>query len=127
MDIINLEEQEATPRVALDPTNGTLFFSGKSFSDNIHNFYEPILEWVEEYCKNPAPNTVVEFDFEYFNTSASKVILRILKTLEVIHFKNESITVKWIFEEDDEDMQDSGEEYALASSIPFQIIERPER
>ena len=127
MENINLEEQEATPRVMLDASAGTLHFSGKSFSDNIHTFYDPILDWIEEYCKNPAENTVVEFDFEYFNTSTSKIILQILKKLDLFYGKNGNISIKWMFEEDDEDMEESGEEYSLSSPIPFEIIERPER
>ena len=55
------------------------------------------------------------------------IILQIIKKIELLHKKNDKVVIKWMFEEEDEDMEESGEEYALCSSVPFEIIERPER
>lgn len=59
----------------------------------------------------------------YFNTASSKIILDILMRLETLHENGKNITIEWHYEEDDEDMQEAGEEYADIVEVPFTFIE----
>jgi uncharacterized protein YkuJ len=59
----------------------------------------------------------------YFNTASSKIILDILMRLETLHEDGKNITIEWHYEEDDEDMQEAGEEYADIVEVPFTFIE----
>jgi uncharacterized protein YkuJ len=59
----------------------------------------------------------------YFNTASSKIILDILMRLETLHEDGKNISVEWHYEEDDEDMQEAGEEYADIVEVPFTFVE----
>ncbi len=115
MDVINLEPTEDTPKVILDKNRQVFEISGRSLPEDAAEFYQPILEWLEEYENQVNPETKFMFKLEYFNTASSKLILDILSKLEEI----EGASVIWYFHEDDEDMEEAGEEFSDLVDIPF--------
>ena len=84
METITREGTEDTPKVVLDPSAGTFEISGRSLPEDVNEFYEPILNWLEEYTENPNNETYFVFKLEYFNTASSKMILDIFLKLEEI-------------------------------------------
>ncbi|HAI74870.1 MAG TPA: nuclear pore complex subunit, partial [Microscillaceae bacterium] len=84
MDVINLEGTEDTPKIILDRNNGIFEISGRSLPEDSAEFYQPILDWLQEYAKGPNPDTTFIFKLEYFNTASSKLILDILSKLEQV-------------------------------------------
>ena len=52
---------------------------------------------------------------------SSKCILDVFKKLESV--SGSEITVKWHYEEDDEDMLEAGEDYEAIIDLPFEMIE----
>jgi hypothetical protein len=117
MQIINLEGTEDTPKIILDKNNGIFEVSGRSLPEDSAEFYQPILEWLEEYKANANSTTDFVFKLEYFNTASSKLILDLLSQLEEI----ENVTVQWYYHEDDEDMQEAGEEFSELVELPFEF------
>jgi len=85
-------------------------------------FYEPILEWLEEYADSPLDKTVFNFKLEYFNTASSKLLLDVLLKLEDMFDDGKEILVRWHFPDDDEDMEEAGEEYADIVEVPFEQV-----
>ena len=73
--------------------------------------------------QKPQPKTAVNIQLEYFNTSSSKCLLDLFKKLEGMHKSGNDITIKWYYEEDDEDMLEAGEDYQSIINIPFKMIE----
>ncbi len=114
-----LEKTIKTPRIHFDALKGHLIIEGRSIPEDAYSFYSPIYEWLEQFQQSGSDQAVVEFKLEYFNTSSSKCILEILKILEKQNDKK--ISVKWFYEEDDEDMLDSGEDYKQIVSLPIQF------
>lgn len=117
MEIIHLEGSEDTPKIILDKGNGIFEISGRSLPEDSAEFYQPILDWIEEYGKSPNPKTNFVFKLEYFNTASSKLILDILNKLEEIS----GMAITWYFHEDDEDMEEAGEEFSELVDIPFEF------
>ncbi|MCS6821270.1 MAG: DUF1987 domain-containing protein [Microscillaceae bacterium] len=115
MEVINYPGTEDTPKIILDRNNGIFEISGRSLPEDSAEFYEPVLAWLEEYAKNPNPETTFIFKLEYFNTASSKLILDILSKLESIS----NTTVDWYFHEDDEDMEEAGCEFSELVEVPF--------
>ena len=60
---------------------------------------------------------------DYFNTSSSKCILDILKRVDKIDDAGHDVLIKWYFDESDEDMMESGEDYMDLLEAPFELIE----
>jgi len=122
MERIELEGSSKTPTVKFDPS-GILELKGRSIPENSIEFYKPLMDWLEEYEKNPKEKTEIHVQLEYFNTSSSKCILDIFKKLESIRHKGYDVVVKWYYEEDDEDMLEAGEDYQSIINVPFEMIE----
>jgi len=123
MEPISIEGSPKTPTVIFDASEGIIEIKGRSIPENSIEFYKPLVDWLEEYKKDPLPVTKVNIQLEYFNTSSSKCILDVFKKLEAIHKAKHDVEVNWYYEEDDEDMLEAGEDYESIIRIPFKMIE----
>jgi len=122
MDILKIEKTSDTPNVTLDSNNNLFEFSYRSLPENAIDFYNPILDWIEEYSKNPNNETIVDFKLEYFNTASAKQIAKVLlKLLEIS--KNAKVKINWYYDKDDTDMLASGQRYSKLINLEFEFIE----
>lgn len=127
MSDFKLKASTKTPEINFNAQTGKLELSGRSIPEISNEFYQPVIDWVDAYGKNPQEETVVHAKFEYFNTSSSKQIFDFFKKLEIMHSKGKSkVSVKWFINEDDEAMEEAGEEYRLLLTMPFEIIAVPD-
>ena len=120
MEDLKHEGSAKTPVVEFS-SNGELLLKGRSIPENSIEFYKPLIEWLESYSESPNSTTVLSVQLEYFNTSSSKCILDVFKKLESV--SGSDITVKWHYEEDDEDMLEAGEDYEAIIDLTFEMIE----
>ena len=122
METIKIQGTEDTPRIILDAEKELLEISGRSLPEDVSAFYEPVLNWLNEYADSPAKKTVFNFKLTYFNTASSKLLLDILMKLEELHEKGHDVLIRWHYPEDDEDMEEAGEEYADIVDVPFEQV-----
>lgn len=106
-----------TPTVTLDAEKSIFEISGRSVADNPSKVYQPVVQWLNTYAKNPKSTTRFVFKLEYFNTASSKVLLDIISALFVIR----NAKVLWYYQEGDEDMKAVGEEFFELVNIPFEF------
>jgi len=123
MESLLIEGTAKTPSIKFDPFSGTIEIKGRSIPENSIEFYKPMVDWLDKYAKSPKPQTKVNIQLEYFNTSSSKCILDVFKKLEEIHKSNNQVVINWYYEEDDEDMLEAGEDYESIIRVPFKMIE----
>ncbi len=110
MENLTIEATRYTPSVILDAENGFIKIMGKSYPENTFEFYKPVMEWLEEYFKNPQVNTVVKMEIIYFNSSSSKLFFDFFDLLEENNDKSH-ITVHWIYDAENESALEAGEEF----------------
>lgn len=122
MDNIKIKGTSKTPEVNFIAETGKLEITGRSIPENSYQFYEPLLTWLDEYAKEPQENTVLSFQLDYFNTSSSMYILGILKKLEKIFLADNLVKVRWIYELDDEDMLQTGEDFKQIVKLPIDMV-----
>jgi hypothetical protein len=122
MEVLHLEATEDTPEIILDKENEVFEISGRSLPEDVNNFYQPFLNWIEAYTKNPNKSTIFKFRFSYFNTASSKIILDILTMLEKMIEEGHNVVVRWYFQKEDEDMLEAGEEFAEMVEVPFELV-----
>ncbi len=122
METIKILGTDDTPTVILDSENDIFEISGRSLPEDVTAFYDPILNWLDEYATSPNAKTVFSFKLVYFNTASSKLLLDILMKLEEMHEDGKEVLINWYYPEDDEDMQEAGEEYADIVDVPFEQI-----
>jgi len=122
MEVIKIKGTDDTPNVILDQDNSIFEISGRSLPEDVTSFYEPILNWLDDFSETAEGQTVFSFKLVYFNTASSKLILDILMKLEEMHENGKEVLIKWYFPEDDEDMEEAGEEYADIVDVPFEQV-----
>ncbi len=122
--IMTIESTALTPYVMLDSQSGILEFRGRSSPGASLEFYYPIMSKIDQVFTNGNKSITANFAFEYFNTSTSKCLFDILKRLVQLHSAGMQVAINWMYEEDDEDMRETGEDYAdiLGAQFNFVVI-----
>src|SRR6056297_405938 len=122
---MNIYMHEGTmdlPSITLDKRTGSFEIAGTSFPEDARAFYKPVLEWTDEYMKDPLDELCLCFKLTYYNTSSSKILHTIFEKFENLVDKGHAIRVKWYYEPDDEDMYEAGLDYKERIDIPFEIL-----
>lgn len=122
LEPLKIEPTHKTPKVYLDPVENHFELSGRSIPEDSVGFYQRILTWIDEYAQSPNTKTEFKFELEYFNTSSSKNILELLKKLESIHTDGSPVHITWYYDEDDEDMEETGEDYKALLNVPIELV-----
>ena len=128
MNALKITSTEISPEIIFDPDKNIFDMSGESRPENVRKFYEPVLTWLDDFGRfaqsvNREQIATFNFRFEYFNSSSAKFIMDILKKLEDFYSKGVKLQVKWFYDEGDEDMQETGEEFSKIIDVPFEYIE----
>ena len=123
MKILNIEKKKGTPEVILNNELNIYEINGESYPENSAEFYNPIINWISEYCKDYLKKLTLNINLTYFNTSSSKALLDIFDILEDFHINNGKVTVNWYYNIEDESTKENGEEFAEDLTFPFNIIE----
>jgi hypothetical protein len=112
-----------TPHVNFNPETGVMKLEGRSIPENPGDFFDPIIEWLEEYFKNAQETTNFEMNLEYVNSGSSKYLLGIFRILKKKHDEGKPVNINWYYEEDDEAIFSLGEHYRNTIKVPFKLIE----
>lgn len=126
MSPIHLPPTDKTPEVRFDPGTGLLELTGCSIHENAEAFFRPVMQQLEQYLLQPAPQTKVRLALTYFNSSSSKYILDLLRIVDEAHATGASrASVEWLYDQDDLDMQEAGEDYRTLLDMPVELVCRP--
>ncbi|MEM7551871.1 MAG: DUF1987 domain-containing protein [Bacteroidota bacterium] len=123
MEKFELNATNKTPEIVLDNNEGKLLVAGRSIPENSVEFYKPVMDWIENYVRKPTVKTIIEIKLEYFNTSSSKCLVEIFRKIEKIQESGSEVQIMWYYEEDDEDMLESGEDFKQIIKVPIEMIE----
>lgn len=121
MSDLYLSKTKTTPAIEFNSATGKLIISGESYPENSAEFYKPVFSWLNNYME---VKREIEFSFKltYFNTSSSKSILDIIELLENYHQTGGKVSLNWYFEEEDDDIEDSGIEFTSDLALPCKLI-----
>ena len=123
MKSLFIAEKYYTPQVSFDLENNLFEINGESFSEYAMEFYEPILQWLEEFTQSQHANIVFNFRVSYFNTSSSRRFYEMFKILNDYHKTARGyVMVNWYCQPDDMDMIEAGEDFQEDFELPFEII-----
>jgi len=115
---IQIDETKKSPKVDLNPETGTAHFSGRSINSDAFIFYEDIIEWFKNNGEK-FEELNVHFGFEHINTVTNKCLLQILLMIKKFEESGRNIKVEWAYDEEDEDMYETGEELEMLSGVNF--------
>lgn len=107
MEDLFIQGTDSLPTISLK-TNGDLKVIGRALPEDPNAFFKPVLEWLRNFSTDEIN---IEFNLDYFNTSVSKQILDMFKIIEN-NPENKVIKIKWMYEDGDDEMLESGEIYS---------------
>ncbi len=126
IDNIYMPATPSTPATDFDYEKGILHLSGRSLENNAVHFFNPLINWVDEYIMHPRLQTTLHLNLEYLNTPSSKCLLTIIHKLKYLKDSGRSLTVIWEYDAEDEDMLQNGEVYSAMLQLPFEFIKGQE-
>lgn len=124
MDDLIIEETKDTyyiPAVNFNATTGLLEISGESYLEDTQTFYEPVLAWMESFTQDTRIPVTLNVKLTYYNTSSSRSILEMLHILKEFEEKGGFVQVNWYCHEDDVDVEEEVEDFALDSGLTINV------
>jgi len=107
MEDLFVQGTDSLPTISFK-SSGELKITGRALPEDANSFFRPLLDWLRIFS---ADEVNIEFNLDYFNTSVSKQILDMFKIIEG-NPANKVINMKWMYEDGDDEMLESGEIYS---------------
>lgn len=123
---IYIKATDKSPSINFSAEKGFLQIHGRSLPENAIEFYNPILDWIDQYLESPNYKTVFEFRMTLLNTSSSKKFIDIFRKINhLVELDKSEVKVVWYHEEEDEDIEDIGIQYKEICKAEFKMIATP--
>lgn len=113
-----IPETEDTPEIALR-TDGFFKISGMSIPVDNASFYQPVLDWLQLYKKEPSTDTLFHFHFQYLDQKSELLLKKIFSIVESIYCDGNVVTVYWYFDDEDNEIEAIGTKFEEAYSFPI--------
>ena len=123
-----------TPHISFDPLKQKFELSGIARPENTYEFFEPILNWVEDYVKKTIEahesgyltneTFLIVFNFKYINSSSSKYIFQIITNFKKLLKRRLNVNIYWYYDDPDDQILEDGEDFSEIIDIPFKFISR---
>lgn len=112
MDNIHIEATERSPEVNFDFKTNTFSIKGESYPEDVTVFFGDALKALESHLEDQ-DGTTINFSFEliYFNSSSAKILMSLFDMLEEAAEEGNTVNIEWIYEADDDNMEELGEEF----------------
>ncbi len=120
MNNIYEEGSLKTPEINFDYLSGLIELKGRSTPENTDDIYKPLIEWVKSYVHTPQAKTTVNIHFEYFNSSSSKYLTRLLEHIRYLKDNNNDFVINWFYE--DEELKESGQDFSDILDLDFNYV-----
>lgn len=109
-----------TAGVSYNLDTQVLEISGISIPENADAFFQPMYDWLDAIVKIHKGKITVRINLTYFNTSSVRHLLIIIKSLIAAY--RDSLVVEWVYESDDEEIKERGEQLSEVVKFPFQFV-----
>ena len=114
-----VDKTQNTPKVNFNPSEGILEIEGTSIPDKPDDFYNPLLDWINEYFKDPRDITLIKINLEYINSSSTKYMLFLFRSIKEYYEKGFDCRIDWYYEEDDIPILNMGKNFMNTTKLPF--------
>ncbi len=95
--------------------------SGFSRMADPSEYYNDLLQTLENGFHAFRKTLIIDFRFEYINTASTKWIYQMLVSFQDKYLDKGLIEINWYYDEDDETIQETGEIFRSALKIPFHL------
>lgn len=122
MKTLHIESTMNSPEIDFNTDLCEFSIEGLSILTNVQSFYQPVIDWLEEYSKDPPPSLLVRFNLIYYNLASAKRFMFLVYVLSNMKRKGCDLLVEWKFFKDDDFMKEFGEDLSQHFDIPFALV-----
>ncbi len=123
MQKLEIAPTKTTLGICFDHELHILAFYGVSYPTNPITFFQPLIDWVEEYLLFFGDSQVtLKFELNYFNTSTSVYLFKILELFDKQHEKFNNVRILWHNINEDEDVLDAWKSLLADLDLPYNIV-----
>lgn len=113
-----------TPEVRLDKENSLISISGRSYPEDLHNFWDPIIAEIQAWIISQ-PESEITFDLNYHNSGSTRVIINLIRFCEAQFAAGTKIKMTWLYDGEDEQTAEQGEDYLdICTDVAFNLVEK---
>jgi hypothetical protein len=113
MDPIIIAGTKRCPEVNFDFGANTFLIKGESYPEDVDSFYGSLIEALEQHLASITGATVrLDIELIYFNSSTAKVLMELFEMMDGAAERGNDVLVTWVYEEDDDNMEELGTEFA---------------
>jgi hypothetical protein len=105
------EKTNTTPYVLIDEAKGYMRFEGECYLENILAFFKDVNEWLERYLASDFTELTFDCALEYFNSSTTKLLHNMLRTMDKHSGEGKKVVVNWIAAAGDDMIIECGEDF----------------
>jgi hypothetical protein len=102
-------------------SDGIIKIKGRGLTGNNSEVVKSIMDWIDEYLKDPAEITYIIIALEYLNSLSTSILVSILKRLSQVMLQSRKLDIQWYYEEDDEDIVERGEFISATFNLPVKF------
>ena len=100
MENLSIPPTDTTPAIDFNQDTHVLKLAGESYPGNVMRFFQPVMEWLEEFLDAGKDRSItVRFEFTMFNSSTAKVLLDIIDKLNDAASNEDMISIVWQYHE----------------------------
>ena len=121
---LELPLTESTPYVLIDEEAGYIRFKGECYAENTIEFFKKTTDWLTGYLATDFSSLIFDIELEYFNSSSSKLLYNMLKSMDTRASHGKDITVNWYSVVGNDIILEQGEDFKdELTNLKFNIIE----
>lgn len=119
-----LRQTSSTPQVLADQEHGRITMAGDSYPENPFEFFQPIIDWIENYLSQDTRPLHLELALVYLNTSSIRAMMDIFDRMEEAFQHGREVSVHWTFDPENERVGELADEFKEDCTFPFIIAPR---
>jgi hypothetical protein len=123
---IEKERTTSTPYTLVDEGKSYMKLEGKCFHEKVADFFKEVNDWLAVYLESDFGTFTFDCEFEYFNSSTTKLLYNMLMKMDRYASDTKKIIVNWITTEDNDIMVECGEDFREDfDNLKFNLIINP--
>ena len=120
---LELPLTESTPYVLIDEEAGYIRFKGECYAENTIEFFKKTTDWLTGYLASDFKSLIFDVELEYFNSSSSKLLYNMLKSMDTRAQHGKDVTINWYVVDGNDIILESGEDFKdELTNLNFNII-----
>ncbi len=121
-DLVVNQSNRSLPDIHFNATSGNLSISGRCVTENALTLFTPLITWLDEFVANRPSSVTLDINLEYLNSASVMWMAKIVRNVDALRAQGSSVSITWHYEEDDEDMMDTGLNIKDTFGIDMELI-----